>query len=230
MLSITASLLFQSAGLVGIGLWNGTLLSAERILTFKMVFELESLNVLLLWRWLSREALIWQTIDCASELDPMFLWDCIHIVFSWLHSIVGALSWLLDRFPCHLLVITSWLKEVFLKINIASQISSLTATRRYSPDYSCLSLPFQSVQQAVSASLHLDLTRGKQWKHLAENSRGKSASSEVLNCLKPIIKSHSQLTRIHCVRYVAHCWTKFDSCSSVQNFLFFKCHVLFVLL
>jgi len=153
MLSITASLLFQSAGLVGIGLWNGTLLSAERILTFKMVFELESLNVLLLWRWLSREALIWKTIDCASELDPMFLWDCIHIVFSWLHSIVGALSWLLDRFPCHLLVITSWLKEVFLKINIASQISSLTATRRYSPDYSCLSLPFQSVQQAVSTCI-----------------------------------------------------------------------------
>lgn len=55
--------------------------------------------------------------------------------------------------PCYLLAITSWLKEVFLKINIASQIGSLTATRRQRPDYSCLSFSFQSVQQAVSTCI-----------------------------------------------------------------------------
>lgn len=142
---------------------------------------------------------------CGNARPCLRAWS--HGLFG-MHSSCGcfvvAPAFALAGFPCHLLVRASWLKETFLRINIFGQIRSLTATRRNNPDYS-LSESFFPVCSASCFNSQLDVTHGKQWKHLAGNSRGKSASSEVLNCLKPIIKSHSQLTRVHCVRYGAHC-------------------------
>lgn len=173
----------------------------------------------LCWQWQSKYLLCSEadTGDCtdtnvampdhASGLDLMVYLGCVDPVDSCRSScrfFVVAPAFALAGFPCHLLVRASWLKETFLRINIFGQIRSLTATRRNNPDYS-LSESFFPVCSASCFNSQLDVTHGKQWKHLAGNSRGKSASSEVLNCLKPIIKSHSQLTRVHCVRYGAHC-------------------------
>lgn len=119
---------------------------------------------------------------------------------------------------------TDWLKEVCLKINIFSQTGFSDCHQK---TQSLLFLRFWEFLFSMFSKLFQPASRhGKHWKHLAENSRGKSASSKVLNCLKPIIKSHFQLTEVHCVWYGVHCWTEFASCSSVQCLLgFLKCSV-----